>query len=82
MNGIMTKITEGGRVVIPAKHRHTLGLKIGDEVTIRLVEGELRILTRVEALRRAQTMVRRKVKKGRSLVDELTHERRVEATHE
>jgi AbrB family looped-hinge helix DNA binding protein len=82
MNGVSTKIADGGRVVIPAEHRRALGLEVGDEVIIRLVDGELRILTRAEAIRRAQSLVRRKVKKGRSLVDELTKERRAEAADE
>ena len=82
MNGVSTKIADGGRVVIPAEHRRALGLEVGDEVIIRLADGELRILTRAEAVRRAQSLVRRKVKKGRSLVDELTNERRAEAANE
>ena len=82
MNGISTKIADGGRVVIPAEHRRALGLEVGDEVIIRVVDGELRILTRAEAIRRAQSLVRRKAKKGRSLVDELTNERRTEAANE
>ena len=82
MNGVSTKIADGGRVVIPAEHRRALGLEVGDEVIIRVVDGELRILTRAEAIRRAQSLVRRKVKKGRSLVDELTNERRTEAANE
>ncbi|MGH9899774.1 MAG: AbrB/MazE/SpoVT family DNA-binding domain-containing protein, partial [Pyrinomonadaceae bacterium] len=57
MNAVSTKIADGGRVVIPAAHRRALGLEIGDEVIIRLVEGELRILTRTEAVRLAQDMV-------------------------
>lgn len=77
-----TKITEGGRVVIPAEHRRALGLEVGDEVVIHVVDGELRILTRAEAIRRAQSLVRSKVKKNRSLVDELTEERRIEAANE
>lgn len=57
-------------------------MQAGKEVIIRLVNGELRILTRGEAVRRAQAMVRRKVKKGRFLVDELSKERRAEAANE
>lgn len=82
MDAVSTKITDGGRVVIPAELRRALGLEIGDEVIIHLVDSELRILTRAEAVRRAQAMVRRKVKKGRSLVDELSKERRAEAANE
>ncbi len=82
MSGISTKIAEGGRLVIPAEHRRELGLEIGDEVIIRVVNGELRILTRNEAVKRAQEKVRRDVKGSRSLVDELSVERRAEAGRE
>ena len=82
MSGISTKIAEGGRLVIPAEHRRELGLEVGDEVIIRVVEGELRILTRGEAVKRAQGLVRRSVKGNRSLVDELSAERRAEAKRE
>lgn len=82
MNGISTKIAEGGRLVIPVEHRRQLGLEVGDEVIIRVEDGELRILTRGEAIKRAQGLVRRRVKEGRSLVDELNAERRAEARRE
>jgi AbrB family looped-hinge helix DNA binding protein len=82
MNETSTKISHGGRVVIPAQHRRALGLKTGDEVILRLVDGELHILSRAEAVRRAQDMVRRHNKKGRSLVKELAAARRAEAARE
>lgn len=82
MNGVSTKIADGGRLVIPAEHRRALGLEIGDEVIVRVEDNELRILTRAEAIKRAQKKVRRHVKGGRSLVDELNAERRAEAKRE
>ncbi len=82
MNGVTTKIAEGGRLVIPSQYRRALGLETGDEVIVRAVDGELRILTRAEAVKRAQALVRRRVKKGRSLVAELRKERRSEAANE
>jgi AbrB family looped-hinge helix DNA binding protein len=82
MSGVSTKIAEGGRLVIPAQLRRELGLEIGDEVIVRVEDGELRILTRGEAVKRAQEKVRRHVKGSRSLVDELSVERRVEAKRE
>jgi AbrB family looped-hinge helix DNA binding protein len=82
MSGISTKIAEGGRVVIPAELRRELGLEIGDEVIVRVEDNELRILTRGEAVKRAQGLVRQHVKGSRSLVDELSAERRVEAKRE
>jgi len=82
VSGISTKIAEGGRLVIPAQHRRELGLEIGDEVIVRVEDGELRILTRGEAVKRAQEKVRRQIKGSRSLVDELSAERRAEAGRE
>jgi len=82
MKATVGKITPGGRLVIPARHRKALGLKTGDEVLLRLVDGELRILSQAEAVKRAQAMVKKHVKRGRSLVDELLRERRLEARRE
>ena len=82
MNGVTTKIAEGGRLVIPSQYRRALGLETGDEVIVRAVDGELRILTRAEAVKRAQALVRQRVKKDRSLVAELSKERRSEAANE
>jgi AbrB family looped-hinge helix DNA binding protein len=82
MNGVSTKIADGGRLVIPAEHRRALGLEIGDEVIVRVEDNELRILTRAEAIKRAQEKVRRHIKGGHSLVDELSAERRAEAKRE
>ena len=82
MSGISTKIADGGRLVIPAEHRRALGLEVGDEVIVRVEDGELRILTRAEAVKRAQEKVRRHIKGNRSLVDELSTERREEAKRE
>jgi AbrB family looped-hinge helix DNA binding protein len=82
MDGVTTRIAEGGRLVIPSRYRRALGLETGDEVIVRAVDGELRILTRAEAVKRAQALVRKRVKKGRSLVAELSKERRSEAANE
>ncbi len=79
MNGVSVKVAEGGRLVIPVEYRRALGLEPGGEVIIRMEDGELRIVTRAEAVRRAQEKVRQHIKKGRSLVDELSAERRSEA---
>lgn len=78
MQAIKTKISEGGRVVIPSEYRKQLGLEVGSEVMIGLVNGELRIFTLDVAIKRAQEIVRRYVPQGRSLSDELIAERRQE----
>lgn len=77
----MTKITEGGRVVIPAEYRRALNLEIGDEVVCILDQEEIRIIPRQEAFRRAQNIIGRYVK-SRSLANELIAQRREEADNE
>ena len=77
-----TKVDRHGRVVIPAEYRRALGLREGDEVMLQLDDGSLRILTRSEAIRRAQELVTKRTKGERSLVDELTADRRAEAARE
>ncbi len=76
------KVDRHGRVVIPAAFRRALGLHEGDEVTMQLEDGQVRILTRTEAIRRAQELVAARVAGQRSLVDELIEERRAEAAGE
>lgn len=72
---VVTKITQGGRIVIPAEYRQALGLHIGDEVIMQLEGEELRVLTPRQAVRRAQAVIRRYVPQDRSLADELVAER-------
>jgi AbrB family looped-hinge helix DNA binding protein len=76
------KINENGRVVIPAAYRKALGVKAGDEVILRFEDDELRITTTKRRIERAQRLVRKYIKQGRSLVDELIAERRREAQNE
>lgn len=77
---VTAKLAVGGRIVIPVEHRRALGIEIGDEVIVRLADGELRIMTRAEAIKRAQAKVTKHTsKKQRSLVDELSLERQAEA---
>ncbi len=76
----ITKLTNGNRVVIPAAIRKSLGLRVGDAVTLVLQDnGEVRLLTQAEAVRQAQALVRQHVSAERSLVKELLAERREEA---
>jgi AbrB family looped-hinge helix DNA binding protein len=82
MPDIATKISAGGRIVIPADFRRQLGADVGDEVILRLVEGEIHVLTKAQAVRKAQALVRRSVAKDRSLVKELLQERRKAAKRE
>lgn len=74
-----TKVGEGGRIVIPAKIREALDIKVGENVTLEVEDNELRLRTSREALRRLQKLVREHVSPDRSIVDEFLKERREES---
>lgn len=78
----VTKIDKNGRVFIPAEYRKVLGLNPGDRVVVQLDGHEVRILSQLEGIRRAQEIVARYIPPDRSLVDELFAERRAEAARE
>jgi AbrB family looped-hinge helix DNA binding protein len=83
MNGeTRMRVNESGRVVIPASFRKALGIRAGDEVVLRIEDDELRISTLKRRLERAQRRIRKYVKPGRSLVDELLADRREAAKRE
>jgi len=76
------RVSHNGRVVIPASFRKALGIKVGDEVLLRIRDDELRITTQQRRIERAQQRARRYLKAGTSLVDELLAERREAAKNE
>ena len=77
-----SRVDENGRVVIPATFRKALGINEGDEVVLRIVDDELRIIALKRRLERAQRLLRKHIKPGKSLVDELITERRQAAGNE
>ena len=76
------RVNDNGRVVIPAAYRKVLGIKAGDEVILRVEDDELRITTMQRRIENAQKRIRRYVKPGVSLADELIAERREAAKRE
>jgi AbrB family looped-hinge helix DNA binding protein len=76
------RLGEKGRIVIPAAMREALGVAEGGVLDLRMVDGELRIATLQNRLRRAQEWARRNIPPGVSLADELSAERRQAAKHE
>jgi AbrB family looped-hinge helix DNA binding protein len=76
------RVNENGRLVIPASFRKALGINPGDEVLLRLGDDELQIFTLQKRLESAQKLVKRHLKPGESLVDELISERREAARRE
>jgi AbrB family looped-hinge helix DNA binding protein len=79
---IRARVNENGRVVIPASFRRTLDINAGDEIVLRIEDDELRITTLKRRLEKARRRIRRYVKPGKSLVDELIAERREAARRE
>ena len=77
------KISENGRVSIPAAFRRELGVKPGDELIARVEDGELRLTSPKLALERARRILDRYIKKGdEDLADSLIADRRAEAARE
>ncbi len=79
---IRTKVTQGGRIVIPAEMRKQLGIEIGEDVNLSLEDGSVRIMSQKESIRKAQELFRKFVPMGGSIVDELISDRRKEAENE
>lgn len=78
----MVKLGTNGRLVIPAAVRRALGVAEGDELSLALVDDELRVTTLRAAVRRAQRVMAQRVPTERSLADELIAERRAAAANE
>jgi AbrB family looped-hinge helix DNA binding protein len=77
-----TRLSEKGRLVIPAAMREALGMSVGDSLDLRVTDGELRISTIRSRVRRAQERARQYIEPGVSLSEELSAERREAAKHE
>jgi AbrB family looped-hinge helix DNA binding protein len=82
MEQMRVRMNENGRIVIPSQVRKALGIQPGDEVILELDDHEVHLTTLRQRIAKAQEMVRKYVKPGVSLVDELIAERREEAKRE
>jgi hypothetical protein len=58
-----------------------VGIRVGDEVVLRIEGNELWISNLAERMARAQRLVRKYIKPGTSLSDELIGEWRAESAH-
>lgn len=77
-----TRMTKEGRVLIPAELRKSLGLKEQEPLTIYAQDGEIRIVSRLQAIKQMQQRLAKYRVEGVSVVDELLQERRAEAALE
>jgi len=82
MTNIRTKVTQGGRIVIPAEFRKQLGIEIGQDVNLSVEDGSLKVSSQREGILKAQKLFRKFVPNGISVVEELIAERRREAENE
>lgn len=78
------QINQNGRIVIPASFRQALQIRSGDTVILRLDQekDEMRITTLRKQLAETREFLKKHVKPGSSVVDELIAERREAARRE
>jgi AbrB family looped-hinge helix DNA binding protein len=74
-----TRVTSGGRVVLPAEIRAALSLTDGAALRVRLDGRRIVLVPQAEIVREIQEKLRRLIPGDRSLVDELIADRRTEA---
>jgi AbrB family looped-hinge helix DNA binding protein len=82
MKAVKARINDDGRVLIPAAMRKALGLRAGQAVILRADEDGIHLTTAQRALRHAQQALRRYVREGTPLVEDLLAERRREGKRE
>ncbi|MPZ50532.1 MAG: AbrB/MazE/SpoVT family DNA-binding domain-containing protein [Dehalococcoidia bacterium] len=70
------KVDRHGRIVIPAEIREQLGMHPGEALSLRVEDGQLRIMTIREAIRQVQEMVRKHTGGKPGLLDEFLADRR------
>ncbi len=77
MSELKSKITEGGRIIIPAKLRKMFNLKIGEEVILRPMEDSILLVNKRQTTKMLQSICK-KYSGENSLADELIAERKLE----
>jgi len=78
----LTKVSEGGKISLPAAFRRQLGIEPGTPVLLRVEDGELRVRTVQSSLRRLQSDASRVFAGSGETVDRFLADRRVEAARE
>lgn len=76
------RLVSGGRLQLPSDIRRELGLADGDQVVMRIVDGELHIRPARDVLKRIQAMLRPYAPADGSVTAELIADRRAEATRD
>ncbi len=78
----VTRISEGGRVVIPSALREELGLKVGDELLIAKSGDKLLLYPRHAAVTEVREAIKRYLPKSGSIVADFINDRKKEAEKE
>ncbi|MEQ1606514.1 MAG: hypothetical protein ABL999_16765 [Pyrinomonadaceae bacterium] len=83
MSVLHSQIEADGRVKVPPQIMDLLELEAGNDLEFRVTDRTVRILPSAgERIRRAQERVRKYIRPGVSIVDELIADRRAEAEKE
>jgi AbrB family looped-hinge helix DNA binding protein len=77
-----TRLSQNGRIVIPASIREALGVKPGDPILMEVEDGVLSIESYPSKIAKIQREFAQLIPPGVSLADELIAERREEARRE
>ena len=75
-------MSENGRVLLPAAIRREADIRPNEVLTVRVDDEGVHLLTRRQAIKRAQNIVRKYTKGRKGLVEEFLRERREEAARE
>jgi|NOAtaT_6_FD_contig_21_10321144_length_380_multi_5_in_0_out_0_1 AbrB family looped-hinge helix DNA binding protein len=78
MSDIRTQIDSNGRILIPASIRKQFEIKTGDVFVLRVIDGEIHMVSLNKVIDEAQQLIRQYVPEGVSMVDELMQMRREE----
>ncbi len=81
-HAVRVRVSEKGRLVIPAQFREVLGIEPGDVVELRLDGNGIRVATTEQRLREVRRRLKKVFGPGRSLSEELIAERREAARRE
>jgi AbrB family looped-hinge helix DNA binding protein len=83
MTGVRARVSESGRISLPAEFRKAVGLERGGDVMVELEGREIRIRTLDEVVAHAQALTHRLLRgKPDATVDAFLAERRREAEGE
>lgn len=82
MSEHVVNLSKEGRILIPAHIRSQLDLKPGQALTLSVMDGELRLSSRVNAIRRMQKRLAGLRDPDESMVNALIAERRDAAKQE